>query len=170
MSRRLYFVLPDLDSAKKTANDLLLSRVEYRQMHFLGPRDMPMGELHEASFLQKSDVRHALFLGAGLGIVGGMVLGLYLKLTPIGSYTFDVGTLILCVIGGGVFGAWASTLIGVSTPNTQLKPFEKDIEDGKILMMIDVPVSRVQEIEEMLHKSHPEAIDRGMEPTTPVFP
>ena len=51
-----------------------------------------------------------------------------------------------------------------------LKKFEKDIEDGKILMMIDVPVSRVQEIEEMLHKSHPEAIDRGMEPTTPVFP
>ena len=100
----------------------------------------------------------------------GMVLGLYLKLTPIGSYTFDVGTLILCVIGGGVFGAWASTLIGVSTPNTQLRPFEKDIEDGKILMMIDVPVSRVQEIEDLLHKSHPEAIDRGIEPTTPVFP
>ena len=118
------------------------ARVEYRQMHFLGPRNMPMGELHEASFLQKSDVRHALFLGSGLGIVGGMVLGLYLKLTPIGSYTFDVGTLILCTIGGGLFGVWASTLIGVSTPNTQLKPFEKDIEDGKILMMVDVPVSR----------------------------
>ena len=45
-----------------------------------------------------------------------------------------------------------------------------NIEDGKILMMVDVPVSRVQEIEEMLHKNHPEAIDRGMEPTTPVFP
>ena len=170
MSRRLYFVLPDLDSAKQTANDLLLARVEYKHMHFLGQRDTPMGELHEASFLQKSDVRHALFIGAGLGVVGGMVLGLYLKLTPIGGYTFDVGTLILCVLGGGFFGAWTSTLIGVSTPNSQLKPFDQDIESGKILLMVDVPVSRVQEIEDLLHKRHPDAVDRGIEPSTPVFP
>ena len=170
MSRRLYFVLPDLASAHQTANDLLLARVEYRNMHFLGQRDMPLGNLNEASFLQKSDVRHALFIGAGLGIVGGMVLGLYLKLTPMGGYTFDVGTLILCVLGGGLFGAWTSTLIGVSTPNSQLKSFDKDIADGRILLMVDVPVSRVKEIEALLDKRHPEAVGRGIDPTTPVFP
>jgi hypothetical protein len=58
MRRRLYVVVPDLASAIQTANDLLLARVEDRHMHFLGPRGTSLGQLHEASFLQKSDLRH----------------------------------------------------------------------------------------------------------------
>jgi hypothetical protein len=170
MSRRLYFVLPDVASATQTANDLLLARIEYRHMHFLGRRDMSLGDLHEASYLQKSDLRHALAVGVGLGVVMGMLVGVYLKLNPMGGYTFDVGTVILATIGGGLFGAWGATLVGVSTPNSELKQFEKDIEAGKILLMVDVPVSRVVEIEQLIAKRHPEVVDRGVEPSTPVFP
>lgn len=170
MSRRIYFVLPDIHSARTAANDLLLARVEYRRMHFLGPTGASMNGLHEATVLQTSDVRRALFMGAALGIVGGATLGVYLKLTPIWGYTFDVGTLILCVIAGGLFGAWTSTMIGVSTPSLKLASFATDIEAGRIVMMVDVPASRVREIESLLHECHPEAIDRGIEPTTPVFP
>jgi hypothetical protein len=170
MKRRLYVVLPDLASAIQTANDLLMARVEDRQMHFLGKRGMSLGALHEASVLQKSDVRHALFLGAGLGALGGMLLGIYLKLTPIGGMSFDVGTFLLATIGGMLFGAWCSTLIGLSTPNIKLKPFEPDIESGKILLMVDVPAARVEEIEGLISRRHPEAIDRGIDPTMPAFP
>jgi hypothetical protein len=170
MRRRLYFVLPDVASASQTANDLLLARIEYRHMHFLGRRDMSLEELHEASYLQKTDLRHALAVGTGIGVIIGMLLGIYLKLTPIGGYTFDIGTLIVCTIAGGLFGAWASTLVGVSLPNSELKQFQDDIEAGKILLMVDVPVSRVIEIEQLIAKRHPEVADRGVEPSTPVFP
>ena len=71
MRRRLCLVLPDLASARRTADDLLRARVEDRHMHFLGRRDVSLGELHAASVLQKTDVRHAFFLGAGIGVVGG---------------------------------------------------------------------------------------------------
>ena len=40
MRRRLYLVLPDLASARQTANDLLLARIEDRHMHFLARRDL----------------------------------------------------------------------------------------------------------------------------------
>jgi hypothetical protein len=170
MKRRLYVVLPDLASAIQTANDLLMARVEDRHMHFIGKRGMSLGALHEASVLQKSDVRHALFLGAGLGALGGMLLGIYLKLTPIGGMTFDVGTFLLATIGGMLFGAWCSTLVGLSTPNIKLKPFEPEIESGKILLMVDVPVARVEEIEALIARRHPEAVDRGIDPTMPAFP
>ena len=170
MNRRLYVVLPDLSDAIQTANDLLMARIEDRHMHFLGKRGMSLGGLHEASVLQSSDVRHALFLGAGLGAIGGVLLGIYLKLNPIGDYTFDVGTLLLTTLGGLGFGAWASTLIGLSVPNTQLKPFEADIEAGKILLMVDVPAARVQEIEALIAQRHPAAVDRGIEPSMPAFP
>ena len=42
MRRRLYFLLPDLGSAIRTANDLLLARVEDRSMHFLAKRGMSL--------------------------------------------------------------------------------------------------------------------------------
>jgi hypothetical protein len=170
MKRRLYVVLPDLASAIETANDLLMARIEDRHMHFLGKRGMSMGALHEASVLQKSDVRHALFLGCGLGALGGMLLGVYLKLNPIGDIVFGAGTFLLTTLGGTAFGAWTSTLIGLSTPNTELARFEAEIEAGKILLMVDVPVARVEEIEEMIARRHPEAVDKGVEPSMPAFP
>jgi hypothetical protein len=170
MKRRLYVVLPDLADAIQAANDLLMARIEDRHMHFLGRRGMSLGGLHEASYLQKSDVRHALFLGAGLGALGGMLLGIYLKLNPIGPFSFDVGTLLLTTLGGLGFGAWCSTMIGLSTPNSKLRPFEADIEAGRILLMVDVPVGRVEEIEALLKRRHPGAVDRGIEPSMPAFP
>jgi len=170
MRRRLYVVLPDVASARQTANDLLLARIEDRHMHFLGRRDMSLEDLHEASFLQKTDVRHAAFLGAGIGVIGGAAVGVFLKVSQLGDINFDVGTVMLCTLGGLVLGAWMSTLIGVSTPSTSLKTFEKDIEDGKILLMVDVPHGRVEEIQDLLHKRHPEATDRGVDLTMPAFP
>lgn len=170
MRRRLYVVLPDVASARQTANDLLLARVEDRHMHFLGRRDMPLEDLHEASFLQKTDVRHAFFLGGGIGVVGGAALGVALKMTSLGGIEFDVGTLILCTLGGLLLGAWASTLIGVSTPSVKLKPFEAELEAGKVLLMVDVPHSRVEEIQQLLEKRHPEADRKGVDLTMPAFP
>jgi hypothetical protein len=170
MKRRLYVVVPDMASAIQTANDLLLARIEDRHMHFLGKSGMSLGVLHEASVLQKSDVRHALFLGAGLGALGGMVLAVYLRLNPIGDITFGAGTFLLSMLGGTAFGAWTSTLIGLSTPNSELKRFESEVEAGKILLMVDVPVARVEEIEELIARRHPEAVDKGIEPSIPAFP
>jgi hypothetical protein len=170
MRRRLYVVLPDVASARQTANDLLLAKIEDRHMHFLGRRDMPLDDLHEASFLQKTDVRHAFFLGAGIGVVGGATLGVVLKLTSLGGYDFHIGTLIICTIVGMMLGAWAATLIGVSTPSVKLKAFESELEAGKILLMVDVPHSRVEEIQQLLEARHPEADRKGIDLTMPVFP
>lgn len=170
MRRRLYVVLPDMASARRTANDLLLARIEDGHMHFLCRRDMSLGELHAAGVLQKTDVRHALFLGAGLGGVGGAALGVFLKMSQIGGYSFDVGTLLLCTAAGLVLGAWAATLIGVSTPSIKLKPFEGELEAGKILLMVDVPHARLGEIQQLLRHRHPEAADRGIDLTMPAFP
>jgi hypothetical protein len=99
-----------------------------------------------------------------------MLLGIYLKLNPIGPFTFDVGTFLLTTLGGLGFGAWCSTLIGLSTPNSKLRAFEADIEAGKILLMVDVPVARIEEIEALLKRRHPGAIDKGVEPSMPAFP
>ena len=82
MRRRLYFLLPDVESSKRTADDLLLARVEDRHMRFLAKRGTPLSGLHEAGFLQKSDAVHGAQLGLVLGGVIGFAIGVYIYLTP----------------------------------------------------------------------------------------
>lgn len=170
MRRRLSFVLPDLASAIRTANDLLLARMEDRHLHFLGRGDMSLGELHAASCLQKSDLKHSLPLGAGIGALSGLLLGVHLKLTLIGGLSFDAGTILLCVIGGAMSGSRMSTTIGLSVPSVVLKPCAQDIEQGRIVLMVDVPAGPVEEIRALAGQRHPEAVDRGEDPAIPVFP
>lgn len=170
MRRRLYFVMPDLATAVRTANDLLLARVEDRHMHFIGPRGASLGELHRASPLQTSDLRHALQLGVGLGVVGGILLGIFLRLTPIAGVEFGVGTLLLCVLGGAAFGAWSASLAGLAAPNQELRRFSADLDAGRIVLLLDVPAGRVDEIRALVGQRAPAARDYGEDPAIPAFP
>ena len=75
MRRRLYFMLPDVAHAERALRELLLARIEVKHIHFLGKRGMPLGDLPEANFLQKTDVIHGagtgMILGGFLGVIGG---------------------------------------------------------------------------------------------------
>jgi hypothetical protein len=61
-------------------------------------------------------------------------------------------------------------MVASSVPNSRLKMFQRDMDDGKVLMMVDVPMRRVQEICELIARRHPEALSGGFEPTIPAFP
>ena len=170
MRRRLYWLLPDIESARRMADDLLLARVEDRHMHFLARRGTDLGELHEASILHKSDVRHAATVGVLLGALLGALAGWLLAQYPIEGLRFGVAGMLLMTAFGAGFGFFASTLVGTSVPNSNLKQFANDIERGMILVMVDVPLHRVDEIHALLEKRHPEALWRGVDPAVPVFP
>ena len=170
MRRRLYFLLPDLGSAIRTGNDLLLARIEDRYMHFLAKRGMSLGKLHAANYFQKSDLRHSMQVGFILGGCLGFLVGIYIYMTPPEGANLQLVTILIATVVGALFGAWAASMIGISTPNTALKRFEAEIGEGRVLLMVDVPKDRVEELQELVHRSHPEASDHGLEPTIPVFP
>jgi hypothetical protein len=170
MRRRLYFLLPDVPSARQTARDLLLAKVEDRHMHFLARRGTDLAELHEASALQKTDLVHGAERGLMLGAAGGAAIGLVFVLFPPGTVALELITVLATALGGALIGAWISSLVGSSVPNSRIKHFERDIDAGKVLLMLDVPASRVDEIRELVHRRHPEASGGAMEPTMPAFP
>lgn len=170
MRRRLYVMLPDVAAARQLADTLLLARIDDRHMHFLARRDMSLAPLHEAGIWQKTDLRHAGFLGAGLGLLGGALLGVFLKVTPIAGLEIGVGTLMVCTLLGGLLGAWGATLVGASAPSVKLRQFETELEAGKVLLMVDVPVRRVAPVQQLLAAHCPRASDRGIDLTMPAFP
>jgi hypothetical protein len=170
MRHRMYVTLPDMSCARLLANDLLLARVEHRNMHFLARRGTDLGELHEASFAQKTDTVHGAFTGLVIGGLMGMLLGTVLVNYPPGGADLQAGVVLVAAIVGAAFGAWVASMVGLQVPNSRLKEFEKDMEEGRILLMLDVPGGRHEEMRAVIARTHPEAMDRGSEPTVPAFP
>jgi hypothetical protein len=170
MRRRLYFVIPDIPSARTMLDDLLLARVECRRIHFLSKRDSLPDDLPQATVLQKTDIVHGAQLGIGIGGIVGAVAGTLIMLFPPEGITLKMVAVLVITIGGALFGAWAPSMIASSVPNSRLTAFEPAMEEGKVLMMVDVPISRVQEISDLIRQRHPEAVSGGFEPTIPAFP
>jgi len=170
MRRRLYFLLPDVESARRTADDLLLARVEDRHMHFLARRGTDLAELHEAGYLIKTDFVHGAGVGLGLGALGGAVLGAALVFYPIeGTHPHPLAFFI-AVLVGALIGTWVASMVGASVPNSKLRQFQREIELGKLLLMVDVPLDAVDDIRDVVTARHPEAVAAGQVRPYPVFP
>ena len=170
MRRRLYFLLPDIASARATMNELLLARIEIGHVHLLARRDMLPNDLPSANVLQKTDVIHGARLGVLLGgIAGACAGGLFVMFPPTGA-VLPLATILFTALFGAAFGAWASSLAGAALPNSQLRRFHAEIDRGQVLMMVDVPMRRVEEISDLVARRRPEARPGGFEPTIPAFP
>lgn len=170
MRRRLYFILPDVESARRTADDLLLARVEDRHMHFLARRGTDLSGLHEAGYLIKTDFLHGAGVGLGLGALGGAALGLAILFYPIEGTQPHPSAFFVAVLIGALLGAWVSSMVGASVPNSKLRHFQSEIDAGKVLLMVDVPYRDVEDIKEVVLRRHPEAVPAGQVRPYPVFP
>ena len=169
MSFRLYFLLPDVPTASQVEKELLLARVESRRMHFLANENVDLGDLPEANFTQKTDLIHAMETGIVAGGSAGALVGLG-SMFYLGFTAGNSAVLGLIAIFGAFCGTWIAGLIGIGIPNSRLKAFEKDLEEGHILLMLDVPRERKHEITAMVRKHHPDSTFEGTEPSIPAFP
>lgn len=168
--KRLYFLLPDVATARKIIDELLLVHIPYEHIHVLAGKDTPLEELPEAGVAQKTDLVPALERGLAVGGSLGALAGLVALAFPPAGPIAAGGAILFGALGGAGFGAWVSSMIGVSIPNSRLARFEQALEHGMLLMMVDVPKDRVEEFEALVKEHHPEADIEGTEPTIPAFP
>ena len=138
MRLRMYVTLPDVPSARRLANDLLLARIEDRRMHFLARRGTDLGELHEASYLHKTDTVHGGFVGLVLGGLLGVAVGVVLVNYPVDGVNLQMGAVLITSIAGAVLGTWVASMVGLQVPNSSLKRFvaaeqQNVTTEGKVL-------------------------------------
>ncbi|GJJ02309.1 hypothetical protein RugamoR64_28470 [Duganella rhizosphaerae] len=162
-------MLPDVPSARSMLDELLLARIEIGHMRFMARDGLP-SDMPDVSFLQKTDLVHGAQLGVVIGAIVGLGAGVFLTLFPVDGMTLRTAAILLVALGGAIFGGWASGMNAAAVPNTRLKQFMPRIEQGQVLLIVDVPVRRVEEIEEMIAKRHPEISFGGMEPPMLAFP
>ncbi len=170
MMRRIYFLVPDVSTTKRIVDDLLLARIDERHIHVIARGGTPMEDLPEANLLQKSDFIPAVERGLALGGSTGIIAGLVAITLPAAAPMLAGGILLMSTLSGAGIGAWAGGMIGVSVSNSRIKQFEEAIEAGQLLLLADVPKSRVDEIEDRVKEHLPQVDIEGTEPTIPAFP
>ena len=168
--RRLYFLMPDINVTHELVKELLLSHVEERYIHVIAKEGTPMEDLPEASLLQKSDFVPAIEKGLTIGAITGVVCGLVAMAFPPAGLVIGGGAVFAIGAAGAGVGGLMSSMVGVGLPSSRLEKFEDAINDGEFLVLIDVPRTRVDEIEAMVMKHHPDADIEGTEPMMPPFP
>jgi hypothetical protein len=168
--RRIYFLVPSVGLAQSIVNDLLLARIEARHIHIVGRENTPLADLPQAGLAQTSDLVPSLQRGVAAGGLTGLLAGLLATTFPPAGLVLGGGALLGMTAFGVGFGAWMSSMIGVRLPSGRIEKFQKVIADGALLMMIDVPSLRVEEIEALVTNRYAEVELEGADPNTPIFP
>lgn len=163
--RRIYFLIPNTEIASAIVNELLLERVEERHIQIVAKSGIALGSLPEASVLESSDFYPALEQGIALGGVTGLLGGLVAVALPTGLVLGGGAVLAITLAGAGV-GGLMSSMVGISAQSRRIEDYQAAIDRGELLLMIDVPRERVEEIETIVMKHHPEAEFEGEDPHT----
>jgi len=163
--KRIYFLVPDIETTHKIVDELRSEGIEDRHMHVLAKRNTPLQDLPEASEFQKTDFIPAVERGAALGATTGLLAGLIgLRFA---GFTIAGGPVLGILFYGATIGAMMSGLAGLQVGNSKVKQYEKAIEKGELLLMVDVPKEQIDTLSKIVIKHHPNAVFEGIEPTLP---
>ena len=156
--RRLYFVIPDESQAVQVVTDLNAGGVDRRHIHAIAGKGILLTKLPPANTRQLHDAAWrieragwtgnlSLFVLALAGLVVSIALGV-----PAGA-VLSIAFMALTFVAGALFA--------LRVPDTHLDEFRGALSHGEVLLLVDVPHSRVAEVEEVMRQRHPEAVPGG---------
>jgi hypothetical protein len=170
MLRRIYFLVPTVAAASAIVDELLLARIEERHLHIVAREGTPLEHLPEARLAQATDLVPALQRGVAAGGLTGLLAGVLAVTFPPAGIVLGGGAVVGLAAFGAGFGAWMASMVGVALPNSRIDDYQKAIDAGELLLMVDVHRDRVHEVEAVVARHHPEAILEGVDPYIPIFP
>lgn len=163
--RRIHFLAPNIEVTHKIVDELRVLNIEDRHIHVLAKRDTPLKGLPEANELQKTDFIAAVERGTALGATTGLLAGLVgLRFA---GFAIAGAPVLGVLFFGGTVGAIVSGLVGLRVGNSKVRKYEEAIENGELLVMVDIAKDRIDEISEIITKHHSSAEFEGIEPLLP---
>jgi hypothetical protein len=166
--RRLCFLVPNVESAHGVIDDLRATGVADANLYVIAREGTPLGDLPDAGAIAESDfypeLKRGLAMGGMIGLIGGLI-----AMRIAGAVIGGGAVLLMTWIGAGTSGL-LSAIAGAAFPNSRHAQFEKAIEAGQLLIMVDTAPERVAEVERIVKTRHPEAEIEGFEPRTPILP
>lgn len=164
---KLYFLSPDKESATKTISDLHDQGITSRNISVLAHESVGLDTSLELTELDDTasnrfgrdglgDLVPALQKGAALGGGLGLVGGLAAMAFPPAGLIIGGGAVLATTAFGAGFGAWTSSLVGISAPHHDIEEYVTAVENGSILLLVDVDAENVEAVKATISKHHPE--------------
>ena len=167
--KRLCFLSPDLQHTRQVVADLKKSGVPEKHVYIVARHGVELEDLPDAG-PEADDFLPAYERGVAFGGVAGLLAGLVaLAFPPTGVVVGGGAVLLISLFGAGV-GGFLSGLAGAAFSSSRLTEFEAAIDEGKILVMADVPAEEVDHYENLIKSADPEVEVMGIEPHAPVIP
>ncbi len=168
--KRIYFLLPTVQSAESIVTELAASGLPEKNIHLIANESTSLKGLPEATLMQKSDFIPAVERGIPIGGTTGLLAGLVAMSIPGFGAILGGGALIAATLAGAGVGTFLGSMVALEIPNSRHKAFEDAIDKGEILMLVDAPKDRVGHITELIIRHHAEAELEDIEPRTPLLP
>ncbi|MCR9186095.1 MAG: general stress protein [Halieaceae bacterium] len=166
---RLCFLSPDLNHARQVVNDLKVAGVTDKHIYVLAKHDVDVEGLPDAG-PDFDDFMPAYKRGLELGGTAGLLVGLAALAFPPSGIVVGGGLVLLVGLWGAGVGGVLTGIVGGSFSNSKLQSFEAAIDEGKLLIMADVPKNDVERFERIIKKLDPEVEVEGIEPAAPLIP
>jgi len=155
--KRLYLLIPEVEICRTLVGELKDAGIPERHVHVLASLRKRLEGLPEATVWQKTELAHGIWIGAALGAVAGFMAGLLGMYFPPPGLVLGWGVVLASSLAGITFGAFVSAMMKLHEHNHKLDRYHVEIERGKILMMVDVPRTRVYSIKKMILEHHADA-------------
>lgn len=165
MLRRLFFLFPDEAHAQRVVDELTNNDIPEHRIHAIA-RGIELNTLPEATERQKRDTAFRLekiLWNANLSIFALSFVMLFATLIA-GEFLWAVAAVAV-MLASFIAGEW----FVVYLPDVHLSEFTDALSHGEILLMIDVPKKRVDEIERFVHHHHQEAFVGGVSWSVDAF-
>jgi hypothetical protein len=135
MKTRHVFSTPDIETARTAMQAARAAGIPETDISLIARSDIEL----EATPEQHKEAGSDFYPAALRGVIGGGATGLLAGLVavaipPIGV---TVAGVIGLTIAGALTGGWASALAGASVPDPVRRKFEHEIENGRILVVLD---------------------------------
>jgi len=167
--KRLCFLSPDHAHATKVVQDLQNDGIAEKHIYAIARSDFPLEDLPDGG-PEDDDFLPAFERGIAFGGATGVFLGLTALVFPPAGFVTGGGGVLLIGLAGASLGGLLSGMAGAAFPSSRLSSFEGDLDAGKILIMVDVPASRLEHVNELIKRLDPTVQIEGIEPPAPLIP
>jgi hypothetical protein len=162
--RKLCVLMPDQASCRAVVDELKEIGIPEHHLHVVASLAQKLQGLPEADVWQKTELAHGVEWGVGLGGVAGLLGGVLAVSLPPAGLVLGGGALLLCALAGAGLGGVVSALLGSQQHSPWLDEFQREIELGRLLLIVDLPKGQLDAAKQLVVKYHPEAQVRVLHP------
>ena len=173
--KRLCFLSPDSSHARRAVTELLEAGIPEKHIYVVaksevvGLRDMAVADLPDEG-PECDDFLAGYERGLAFGGAAGLFAGVLVVTFPPAGLVLGGGAILLMEIAGAGLGGLLSGIAGAAFHNSRLSAFELALDEGKILILVDVQENDTGKIKDLIHRHDPEVTIEGVEPEAAIIP